>query len=223
MSSIQAMRAAAGADLDHVDHRQHHRMAAGVAADVIAGRQRRLAVADQARLGGGAAHVEGDDVGEAERRADLRRGDDAADRAGFHHRHRPLGRDLRRHHAAVRAHDREVAAKADAAEARLQALHIAADLRPDIGVHHRRRHALELAVLAQDLVRQRQIGVRQRLADHRAGRALVLGIGVGVQEADRDRLDAVGLQRLAGLGDARLLQRRRRPRRRPARARRPRA
>ena len=58
-------RAAAGADLDHVDHRQHHRMAAGIAADVIAGRQRRLALADQARLGGGAAHVEGDDVGDS--------------------------------------------------------------------------------------------------------------------------------------------------------------
>ena len=65
--------AAAGADLDHVDHRQHHRMAAGVAADVIARRHRRLAVADQARLGGGAAHVERDHVGEAERLADARR------------------------------------------------------------------------------------------------------------------------------------------------------
>ena len=60
-------RAAAGADLDHVDHRQHHRMAAGVAADVVAGRERGLALADEARLGGGAAHVEGDHVGEAER------------------------------------------------------------------------------------------------------------------------------------------------------------
>ena len=126
---------------------------------------------------------------------------------GFHHRHRPLGRDLRRHHAAVRAHDRQIALEADAAEARLQALHIAADLRPDIGVHHRGRHPLELAILAQDVVRQRQIDARHRLPDHRAGDALVLGIGVGVQEAHRDRLDAFGLQRLAGRGDARLLQR----------------
>ena len=90
----------------------------------------------------------------------------------------------------------------------LQALHIAADLRTDVGVHHRGRHALELAVLAQDVVRQRQIDVRHRLADHRAGDALMLRIGVGVQEADRDRLDAGGLERLAGLRDARLLQRR---------------
>ena len=74
-------RAAAGADLDHVDHRQHHRMARRIAADVVAGRERRLAVLDQARLGGGAAHVERDHVVVAERLADLRRGDDAADRA----------------------------------------------------------------------------------------------------------------------------------------------
>ena len=126
---------------------------------------------------------------------------------GFHHRHRPLGRHLRRHHAAVGAHDREIALEADAAQARLQALHIAADLRPDIGVHHRGRHPLELAVLAQDVVRQRQIDARHRLLDHRAGDALVLGIGVGVQEAHRHRLDAFGLERLAGRGHARFLQR----------------
>ena len=42
------------------------------------------------------------------------------------------------------------------AEARdFRLLHVAADLRADIGVHHRGRHALELAILAQDLVRQR--------------------------------------------------------------------
>ena len=52
--------AAAGADLDDVDDRQHHRVAAGVAADVVALGDRRLAVADQARLGRRAAHVEGD-------------------------------------------------------------------------------------------------------------------------------------------------------------------
>ena len=103
-------RAAAGADLDHVDHRHHDRMAAGIAADIIARRHGRLAVADQACLGGGAAHVERDDVAVAELLADLRRGDDAADRAGFHHRHRALLRDFRRHHAAVGAHDGEIAA-----------------------------------------------------------------------------------------------------------------
>ena len=145
--------------------------------------------------------------GSAELLPDPRRRDDAADRARLHHGGRPLGRDLRRHHAAVRPHDREIAAKADVAEARLEALHVAADLRADIGVHHRGRHALVLAVLAQDLVRQRQIDVRHRRPDHLAGCALVLGIDVGVQEAHRDRLDALGFERRARLGDAALLQR----------------
>ena len=59
--------AAAGADLDDVDDRQHHRMAAGVAADVIALGDRGLAVVHQAGLGRRAAHVERDDVAVAER------------------------------------------------------------------------------------------------------------------------------------------------------------
>ena len=139
--------------------------------------------------------------------ADPRRGDDAADRTRFHHRHRPFGRDLRRHHAAVRAHDREIAAKPDVAEVLAQAFHIAADLRADIGVDHRRRHALELAIFAQDVVRQRQIGAGQRFAHHGADDALMVGIGVSVQQAHRDRLDAFGGERAAGLGDARLVER----------------
>ena len=53
-------RAAAGADLDDVDHRNLHRLAARFAADDVAVLDRRNALGDQARLGGGAAHVEAD-------------------------------------------------------------------------------------------------------------------------------------------------------------------
>ena len=182
-------------------------MAAGIAADVIARRHGRLAVAHQAGLGCGAAHVEGDDIGGAERLSDLRRGDDAADRSRLHHGGRPLGRDLGRHHAAVRAHDRECAAKADIAQARVQALHVAADLRADIGVHDRGRHPLELAIFAQDLVRQRKIGVGHGGADHLAGDALVRGIDIGVKKTDRDRLHPFGGERAAGLRDAGAIER----------------
>ena len=139
--------------------------------------------------------------------ADARRGDDAADRARFHHRHRPFGGDFRRHHAAVRTHDREIAAKADAAEVLAQALYIAADFRPDVGVDHRRRHALELAIFAHDVVRQRQIRAGQRFAHHCADDALMVGIGVSVQQAHRDRFDAFGGERAAGFGDAGFVER----------------
>src|SRR6266850_1408355 len=101
-----AISTAACAHFDDIDHRQHHRVPAGIAADIVAGRERRLAVAHEARFGGGAAHVEGDHVLEPEREPDLRRGDDPAHRPRLHHGNGPLGRDFRRHHAAVRAHDR---------------------------------------------------------------------------------------------------------------------
>jgi len=107
--------AAARAHFDDIDHRAHHRVAVGVAADVIAFGRERLALAHQRRLGGGAAHVEGHDVVVAQRFAYGGRGDDAADRARFHHHHRPGDRRGGRHHPAVRLHDREVALEADLA------------------------------------------------------------------------------------------------------------
>ena len=70
--------AAAGAHFHHIDHREHHGMAAGVAAHIIAGREGGVAILDEARLGGGAAHVEGDHVRDAERLPEARGGDDAA-------------------------------------------------------------------------------------------------------------------------------------------------
>src|SRR5262249_58186934 len=78
--------AAAGADLDHVHDRQHHRVAVDVAADVVALGDVRHAVLDEARLPRGAAHVQGHDVGVAEQPPDLGRGEDAAHRARLHHR-----------------------------------------------------------------------------------------------------------------------------------------
>ena len=56
-------------------------------------------------------------------------------------------------------------------------------------------------------MRQRQIHVGHRLADRRAGDAFMFGVRVRVQEAHRDRLNALGLQRFARLRHARLLDR----------------
>jgi hypothetical protein len=55
-------RAAAGADLLDVDHRHLHRQPGGVAADQRAAGHQHGAVVDDAGLGRGAAHVEGDGV-----------------------------------------------------------------------------------------------------------------------------------------------------------------
>src|SRR5262249_5169525 len=99
-------------------------------------------------------------------------------------------------------HDGELAAKADVAEAGLEALYVAADLRADVGVDHGGRHALELAVLAQDLVRQRHVSAGQELAHDVTRDALVLGIDIGVQEAHGRGFDAFGREAPAGVFDA---------------------
>src|SRR6266852_7904322 len=199
--------AAARAHLDHVDHRHHDRVAARVPADVIARGQGGLALAYQARLCGGAAHVERDYVAKAERATDPRRSDDSPDRPGFHHRHRTLGCDLGRHHAAVRLHDRQIAAKTGFGEARFQAADIPSDFRPDVSIDHGGGHPFELAVFAQDPVGKRDVRAGQKLAHDLAGRALVLGIDVGVQEADGDGFHFFLRQAAAGLLEARALER----------------
>ena len=71
----------------------------------------------------------------------------------------------------------------------------------DIGIHHRGRHPLELAILAQDLVRQRQIGIWHRVADHLACDPLVSGIGVGMEETDRHSFNSLRSQCRAGRRD----------------------
>ena len=50
--------------------------------------------------------------------------------------------------------------------------------------------------------------VRQQLAQDRRHAALVRRVGVGVQEADRDRLDARSAIRVDDRGDVRLVERR---------------
>ena len=181
--------AAARPYLDHVDDRQDHRVAARIAPDIVAFGMGWLAFADQRRLGRRTTHVEGDDVGEAERATYFGRCDYAADGARFHHRCRAVARRLGRHRAAVRLHDRDVAPVANPFEPGLQVLQIAAHPRADIGVHHRRRDAFVLPVGPQDLVRQRDEAIRQQAAQDPADFDLMARVGVGVQQADRDRLD----------------------------------
>ena len=92
-------RAAAGADLDHVDRGGLDRQARALLEAVLApGLQHRgdlrAAVLDQAGLGGGAAHVEGEQVGVAGPRAQQRGGQRAAGRAGLQQPDREFARRL---------------------------------------------------------------------------------------------------------------------------------
>ena len=73
--------AAAGADLLDVDHRHLHGQPGGIAADQRRAGHQHVAFVDHAGLGGGAAHVERDGVGEADRVAQRLGADDAGGRA----------------------------------------------------------------------------------------------------------------------------------------------
>ena len=66
--------------------------------------------------------------------------------------------------------------------------------RLDVGREHGRAGALVLAPLASDLVRRDGGYLRPLLAHAREHRLLVARVGVGVEQADRDRLDAVGAE-----------------------------
>ncbi len=120
----------------------------------------------------------------------MRGADHAGHRARLHHRHRLAPRLGDRHGAAVRAHDGDLARELRLAGEALEAREIAADARPHEGVERGRRGPLVFAKLAQDFVAGGDEDVRADAAQHLAGHDLVGRVGIGVQEADRHRLDA---------------------------------
>ena len=221
-------RAAAGADLDQLDGGDLHRQA-GAAQEALLARRleavgdQRLAVVDQRELGRRAAHVEGQHALQPGVAAEPGAGQRARRRAAFQQLHRrALGlADMRQ--AAVRQHQEQAAGNALGAQRLLQPLEIDLGERPDVGVGHRRRGAQIFADLGRDVGRQRDRQILVALGDRRADRPLVRRIGVRVQEADGEALDAL----LDQLGDLAPARRRRRaasrPSRRPPAARPPRA
>src|SRR5690606_7036819 len=67
---------------------------------------------------------------------------------------------------------------------------VPADARLDRGVDQRRHRSLVLAVLPQDLRRDRYRGVRVLAREYVTHAPLVLGVGEGVDETDTDGVDA---------------------------------
>ena len=185
-------RAAAVADLHQVHDGDHDRVAgrgAG-APDPVVGLDPHARVLDQRALGGGAADVERQHVGLADEAAELGRAPDAGRRPRFHHgdgnaRDRVDGID-----AAVRLHDVESAGEVALGEARVEALQVALRHRLHVGRQHGGAGALVLAPLARDLVRGDGGDLRPQPLELGQRRLLVRRVGIGVEEADRDRLHA---------------------------------
>ena len=156
----------------------------------------RRAVLDQTHLRRGPAHVERDDPIEPGEACEKRGRHGASRRTRFDQADRKFPRLLHGRDAAARQHDVEPARKADGAELCFQPVEIAAHQRLHIRVGAGRAGALELADFGRDLRRERQRKVRIDAANDAGGAPLVRGIAIGMQERDRNRLDAVALDHL---------------------------
>ncbi len=156
-----------------------------------------LAAPDQADVGAGAADVDRDHVGEARGGADQARPDHAGGGAGQRGVDALLARDRRADHAAVRLHDPERRRDPALPEPPLEPLDVAADQRLHVGVERGRHRALVLAEDGEDLAGQRHRRAGVLRAQELARAALVGRVRVGVEEADRDRVDARGPERRA--------------------------
>ncbi len=201
-------RAAAGADLENIHHRDLHRQRPLITADQRRARRQRLAAMDDAGLGGGAAHVEGDRVVDLQRAAQRLRADDARGRPGFQHAHALALRLVRLVEPAGRLHDQERAGKAGRAHMRVDLADVAAHLRPDIGVGGDRRAALELAIFLRQFVRGGHEQRRVIFFQNRLGAPLVIGIGIAIEKQNGDRFDAKPLELLAERRDFGFVERR---------------
>ena len=192
---IQARdRAATGADLHHLGHRHAQRQAAALqvapdARHLELARLLRAAAADVADLGGGAAHVEGQHLGDAGFARDAGREDRAARRAGFHQAHREAARGLQRGEAAARGHQVQRAAEAAALQLRGEPRQVAGHERLHVGVGAGGGEALVLADFGADGGGERD-GQAGQGGGEQFSSLLFMGIiYVGMQEADGDGFD----------------------------------
>ena len=185
--------AAARADLHHVDDRDAQRNAAVLAEAVDAGDLESAAglgraAVDQADLRRGAAHVERHRLVQAVRPRDRAGEDGAAGGTRFHQSDREALGGLHRGQPSARQHQQERAAESAFAQRRVEAVEIALDQGPHVGVGASGREAFELAELGRHV---RGDGDRPRGPAPRepvAGKVLVGRVGVAVEKADGQRL-----------------------------------
>ncbi len=195
-------RAAAGADLDHLDHGQVDRqpgalLEAVAAVDLEAVRQQRLAAGDHRELGGGAPHIEGEQILVAGRGAEGRGGQRSPGGTALQQPDREASGRLDRGQRAGGDQHQQRAAESRPRQPLLQIAQVALDPGLDVDIGHGRRGALVLADLRRHVGRDRDADIG-RGAPHGLPRAsLQLGVGEAVEEGDGDRLDP-GRGQLAG-------------------------
>jgi len=206
-------RAAARADLDHLDDRHAHRQAAAALKPVHArhlkiGGDERLAAVDEARFRRRAAHVEREEIWAGSERAVIRGGERARRRAGLDQADRETARRLDRRRTAAAEHDeKRRGSRAEFAQPRLQLPQIPLDERAHVDIRQRRRGALILANLRHHVGRERNEQFRRLLRQRRAEQLLVCRIAVRMEERDGDGLRATGTDRAHERRDLRRVER----------------
>ncbi len=148
---------------------------------------RNLAAGDQADVRRRPAHVEGDRVLESGRACDARRADGARGRTGDERKGRMRGCLIELDDTSRRPHYERHRQPRGHAALRKRA-QVARHNRAEVRIDRRRRRSLVLAELGRDLVRRNDVRLRQPTAYLGCDRALVRGVPVRVEEADRHRL-----------------------------------
>ena len=174
----------AAARADRVD--RDLRRAVGVAANELLIGHRNGKTFDQAHVSGRPAHVAGDHVVDAGQSAEMNRRRDTAGRTGQNRRDRQFRRARGGRNTAVRRRDVERTLIALGLQRSLQIIEVTRHQRANESVECGRVEALVFPELRQHVRRQRDVPARKRLLERISGFLLVLGIGVAVQEADRE-------------------------------------
>ena len=197
--------APAGADLDHVDRRHRHRKAARARESPGARhfelvRDRHRPVADEARLGRRAPHVERQHLRQRERLRDLAPHDGPRHRPRLDEPQREVGSRLGGPETAVGQHHPQRRGVSGARESGVEVAEVALNERLHVGVDHRGAGALVLLDLRQHLGGGGHRELGGELSQEPRRLLLVLGVDVRVQEGDRDRAHPL----LSHEGDSRL-------------------
>ena len=191
--------AAAGADLHHLDHRDAQRQAGALAeaadpGDLEAAGGLRLVIVDQADLRRGAAHVEGQHVGDPALAGDIGGEDRPAGRPAFHQADREAAGGVDRGQAAAGQHQEDRRGHAHRGQIGLETAQIARHHRLHVGVRGGGGEALPFAHLGRHLRGQRNRHAWQFAVQDVAHPALMHRVDEGVQQADGDALDRFAYQ-----------------------------
>ena len=195
--------AAAGANLDHFDHRRLDRQAGSLGKAVNTRRFHHrgdfgAAILDHAGLGGGAAHVERDHIGQARAFGKQRRRQPAAGRPAFEKSDREVTRGFQRNKPACGMHQPQRTRKTFLVQRLFQFGQIPVHQGLHEGVGAGGDTALVFAHLGHDIARNRDRDGGKFLANDFGGAAFMFRVRIGMQKDNRNCLAALRNQFLRG-------------------------